>query len=84
MPRYHFHVVNGIGETRDDEGMELPDLDAARREALAGIRSILREEILGGSIDFAGEIRITDDQDQHLLEVPFRAAVKVRNLKGAG
>lgn len=82
MPRFHFHVVNGTGETRDDDGVELPDLEAARLEALSGIRSMLRDEISGGSIDFAGTVRITDDQDRHLLDVPFLSAVEVRNPSG--
>jgi len=82
MPRYHFHLVDGNGETRDEEGAQLPDLDAARHEALAGIRSILRDEIGGGSLDFAGKIRITDQNDQPLLDVPFLYAVEIRNPEG--
>jgi hypothetical protein len=82
MPRYHFHVDNGTGETRDEVGVELPDLEAARREALSGIRSILRDEIAGGSIDFAGRVRITDQDDYHLLDVPFLTAVDLRNPSG--
>lgn len=79
MPRFFFHIVNGNGETRDEEGVELPDLAAARREALSGIRSMLREELTHGMIDFAGKVCITDHCDRHLLEVPFRNAVEIRN-----
>ncbi len=82
MPRYHFHLDNGTGETRDEDGVELPDLETARLEALLGIRSILREEISEGSIDLAGKIRITDDEDHHLLDVPFLSAVTIRNPSG--
>jgi len=82
MPRFHFHVFNGTGETRDEEGVLLPDLEAARREALSGIRSILSEELGRGMIDFAGMVRITDDKDRHLLDVPFLMAVEVRNPNG--
>jgi len=82
MPRFHFHVFNGTGETRDEEGVVLPDLETARREALSGIRSILSEEIARGMVDFAGTVRITDDQDRHLLDVPFLMAVEIRNPDG--
>ena len=34
MPRYFFHVRDGAGIARDSEGIELPDLDAARRTAV--------------------------------------------------
>jgi len=54
MPLFYFHVVNGLGEVRDDEGSEWPDLESARRSALSGIGSILREELNRGVIDFGG------------------------------
>lgn len=78
MSRFYFHVVNGCGETRDEEGVELPDLEAARLQAVSGIRSILRDEVARGELDLRGKIRITDDRDQLLLDVPFRTAVVVR------
>jgi hypothetical protein len=34
MPRYHFHVRNGQDVTRDPDGVDLPDIDAARKEAV--------------------------------------------------
>lgn len=81
MPRFFFHVVSGAVETRDEEGEDCPDLEAARLEARAGIRSILREEIATGAIDLDGEVRITDQYDQFLLHVPFPTAVGMRNPK---
>ncbi|MFD2500942.1 DUF6894 family protein [Rhizorhabdus histidinilytica] len=45
MPHFYFHVSNGTGETRDEEGVDLPDVAAAHAQALSGIRSILREEL---------------------------------------
>ncbi len=81
MPRFFFHIHNGSGETRDEEGLELPDLEAARLQAIEGIRSILKEEMGRGAIDFGGLIRITDHQDRHLLDVSFASAVEVRNPK---
>ncbi|ABQ67321.1 MULTISPECIES: DUF6894 family protein [Sphingomonadales] len=78
MPHFHFHVSNGTGETRDEEGVDLPDLDAAHARALSGIRSILREELGRGVLDFGGMIRITDPQGRLVREVPFDSAVEVR------
>ena len=40
MPRYFLHVNNSIGFVEDEEGVELPDLDAAREKAAAGVRSM--------------------------------------------
>lgn len=78
MPHFYFHVSNGTGETRDEEGADLPDLDAARAKALSGIRSILREELGRGMLDFGGMIRVADPQGRVVLEVPFDSAVEVR------
>lgn len=79
MPHFYFHVFNGTGETHDDEGVDLPDLDSARMKALFSIRSILREEIRGGLLDFGGVVRIMDGSGRLLLEVPFATAVEVKN-----
>ena len=34
MPRYFFHIRDGNDLTKDSEGLDLPDLDAARAQAL--------------------------------------------------
>jgi hypothetical protein len=78
MPHYYFHVSNGTGETRDEEGSDLPDVESARVRALVAIRSILGEELHRGLLDFDGSIRITDRDDHPVLEVRFAEAVEVR------
>jgi hypothetical protein len=42
MPRYFFHIVDGSFRV-DPEGMELPDIAAARVEAIAAAGEILRD-----------------------------------------
>lgn len=84
MPRYFFHIENGTGTTRDETGAELPDIAAARDQAVMGIRSILRDEVAAGVVDFTGMIRIADHHGHILLEVPFDTAVKVRNPNRIG
>jgi hypothetical protein len=44
VPRYYFHTDNGHS-MRDREGVELPDLDAARFEAVCALGEILRERV---------------------------------------
>lgn len=78
MPHFYFHVFNGTGETHDDEGVDLPDLDAARARALSGIRSILRDELSRGLLDFGGMIRVTDAEGELFFEVPFDMAVELK------
>jgi hypothetical protein len=40
MPTFFFHVRDGDGLIEDPEGTDLPDLDAARAEALSAARQI--------------------------------------------
>jgi hypothetical protein len=78
MPRYYFHIHNGTGFTRDEEGQELSGPDEAHEAALAGIRSILADELEAGGIDLDGRIEITDGEGAVERTVPFGDAVEVR------
>jgi hypothetical protein len=73
--RYYLHLHNQIGSAFDEEGQELLDLAAARDQALAGIRSVLSEEIRAGTLDLRGRIEIADGAGQVLEIVPFTAAI---------
>lgn len=79
--RYFFHILNGNGCTRDEEGQELSDLDAARQSALAGIRSVLGEELMRGVVDLSGRLDICDADDRVLLSIPFAEAVQVQQKR---
>lgn len=74
MPLYYLHLRNSTGLVRDEEGHDLRDLDAARRAAVASIRSIIADEALQGRIDLRGEVEIADGADAVLLRVAFAEA----------
>lgn len=57
MPRFYLHICNGSGFVEDEEGMNLPDLAAARKEALKGLRSLLAEELRSGTLNMAPSLR---------------------------
>lgn len=48
MPRYFFDVLDGDRHTRDDEGLVLVDRESARREAIASLIDIARDELPDG------------------------------------
>lgn len=79
--RYFFHMQNGNGLTRDEEGQEFADLDAARQSGLAGIRSVLGEELMRGVVDLSGRLDICDADDRVLLSIPFAEAVFVQQRR---
>jgi hypothetical protein len=70
MPRYHFHVQDGRDHP-DTDGMELPDIIAARGEAIAG--EMLRD--LNGRLPVGSPWRmdVTDDAGRSVLILRFTA-----------
>ena len=77
MPRFFFHLYNSFGKTPDEEGRELADVQTARSEAIADIRSLLSEEVRRGTCDLRGRIDISDEADRVLAVVPFGDAVDI-------
>ncbi|TFI60118.1 hypothetical protein E2493_02410 [Sphingomonas parva] len=77
MPRYFFHLYNAIGITRDEEGQELPSVEAARASAVKVIRDILRDEIGSGALGIGGRVVIADEASAIVGTVPFGEAVRI-------
>ncbi len=77
MPRYHFHVYDSFGLVEDEEGRELPSVDAVRREALKGVRSILSDELKQGRLDLRGRVEVKDGDGSIVLTLHFREAVEL-------
>jgi hypothetical protein len=79
MPRYFFHVVAGQEKVSDLEGSDLPDLDAARAEALEDARSHMSNAILAGWDISDRAVEIRDEDDNLLLTVAFKDAFARRD-----
>jgi hypothetical protein len=70
MARYFFHVKDMDGViSRDEEGQELPGLDAARAEAVNSNREMLGERILHGGVIGPRQIEIADEKDNLLATI---------------
>jgi len=68
MPRFFFNVRDGYEVDEDEEGVELPDFEAARAEAYATVEE-LRDELAADAARI--ELEIVDDTGRRLLTVPF-------------
>jgi hypothetical protein len=69
MPRYFLHIRDEDDFSQDREGQELPDLEAARHEAISAARELIGERLLhGGAID-GRQIEITDETSTVLAVV---------------
>jgi hypothetical protein len=77
VPRYFFHVFNDQ-TSLDDEGLELPHLDAARAHAILGARSLMGDSLKQGHLDLSHHIAIQNERGELLLDVKFGEAVAVR------
>jgi hypothetical protein len=61
MGIYYFHLKHGDELVMDEEGSNLPDLSAARQEALQSARELLAAAIKSGSGLVPDAIVVTDE-----------------------
>ena len=75
--RYHFHLHDDV-DAPDLDGIELPDLDAARTHAIASARFTLAEMAKEqGRVVLHHYIDIEDETGAVLATVPFRDVVQI-------
>ena len=82
MPRFHFNVYDGI-ELLDDKGVELPDTNFARREAIRYAGTLLEDGAAKDSLGDEWRMEVTDHTglvmfrlDFHVSESPAVAFTK--------
>lgn len=77
VPRFFFHLYNDV-TSRDDEGKELPDRSAARRQALAYARDMAAVTVREGHLNLEHRIEVTDQDGELVVALPFRDAVDIK------
>ena len=77
MPCFYFHVCDGEGFCEDPEGLELPDVAAARDSAIRSARSMMVEQLMAGKLNLASFIEVEDEERNLLFTVTFEEAVTV-------
>jgi len=77
MPRFYLHLRQGENFFPDPEGAVFADLEAARLETLQAARELAAESV---KFDQAieGQFEITDEQEQILLTVAVKDAVRIK------
>jgi hypothetical protein len=77
MPRFFFHLRDDL-DVRDEEGLELPSLDAARDHATSDARFTIGQTAMDeGKINFDHRIDIENEHGEVLDSVWFRDVLKV-------
>jgi hypothetical protein len=75
MPRFFFHVVDGIERLEDPEGLELADEAAAKKMAVQIALEIMAELLRNGETVNGQIFEIADDTGKVILLLPFKAAI---------
>ena len=77
MPRYFFHVYDDV-IAQDEEGMELPNVAAARLNALQGARGLIADQVKRGYFVLSHWIDVADERGEKVMTITFRDAVDIK------
>lgn len=77
IPHFFLHIRDGDELIKSLDGSDLPDLDAACAEALAGARDVLAERLRAGEALDGQKIEITDKTGKLLAVVPLKDAIRL-------
>jgi len=75
LAHFYFHLRAGDELLTDDEGEDLPDISAARREAELAARELLAEAIRAGKEEIPEGFVITDEAGRALDTVLLAAVL---------
>ena len=76
MTMYYFHLRDGRQYVPDETGMDLPDIEAARVEAVQGARDILADQLRAGEALDGQAIEIANAAGEVLEVVTFKDALR--------
>ena len=68
MPRFYFHLYDGI-VIKDPKGVELPDVERARQEAMQLASELLNTEAAKSELGTQWRVEVTDDQGAVLFRL---------------
>ena len=69
MARFYINFQNGDRISKDDDGIELPSLEEARKAALISAREILADNIKGNAKNPLRAVIITGENGQDLMTI---------------
>jgi hypothetical protein len=80
VTRYFFHLHECGVLIADDEGQELDDAQAARRQAVLEARHVMAAEVQAGRLCLSCRIEVVDAADRAVLTLPFKEALELTGL----
>ncbi len=76
MARFYFHIRKGDDLVTDPEGVEVPNSEIVRDEAIEAARDLLSEGDLQGLDRRGWAFEVADESGQTVLTLPFSEAVE--------
>lgn len=77
MPVFYLDIRDGERLLEDSEGFDLPDFNAARAEAMDGVRQILAEIAKVGEVLDGQRFEIVDENGELLAVVPLKDVLRL-------
>ncbi len=77
MARYFFHIRDGERLSKDPEGADFENLDAARVEAVKSARELLSQKVLNGEEVDGQAFELTAEDGTVIDRVPFRDVLRL-------
>jgi hypothetical protein len=77
MPRYFFHLRDGVDVLLDEEGRELADQEAIDAATLFEVRSMISSDALDGQIRLDQRLDIEDAEGRIVHSLAFKDAVEI-------
>ena len=84
MPIFFFDSYDGEDMVRDNEGQELADITAVRREAFEDVRELVAAVVARGEVIESRELLVRDASGQTVLTLPFRDVLNGEVLRADG
>jgi len=78
MQRFYFNIRSEAGLLEDMEGTELPDLEAARVEAIEDARQLMSDAVRIGFDIASRSVEVRNEGGELVLFVPFAEAISRR------
>lgn len=77
MARYYFHIRDGERLSKDPEGADFENLDAAREEAVKSARELLSQRVRNGEEVDGQAFELTAEDGTVIDKVAFRDVLRL-------
>lgn len=71
MPRFYFDMLDGAEPIPDNDGNDLPDLEAARGYAIVAAREIVGDQARSGELPLSWTLIVRDESGAIVMTIPF-------------